>query len=524
MCTFYISSIGHQANKMVSIIPDTVFSFPISSTDVIMTAVLAFVLAALFSMYVPNGFPPGPVALPFVVNSLGLRGDQSEILLTLSKRYCDILSVKINGRKKVIINDVDMIREALVKKEFSGKPWRFFNDVLSEGGKDITDCSYSPEYVARRKLLIRLLRNATVRHRMEDSARDAFLKVKNSIYDRNGKPFNLQPYLALVVGSAASSMCFGRKYKIDDPEFREIISTFQNLSKRFSHVLPAEIFPILRHVPTKGVLETKKAVSDWLMLIQSKIDQQKTQHNEGEVYGICDGLLKFLKDADESGRDVSSWLTDVNVRQILSNVFIAAMVPTVTTMAWLVAYLVNYPDVQTRMQKEIDDVIGRKSLLLSSDAGTLRYCRAVILEVLRIRTVALRGLPHQTLEDTCLGGYSIPSGTEIWMHFANVHMNSKYWQEPEEFHPERFLDEDGSVLPTPNTFLPFSAGRRKCAGESSAMNWITFTCISLFHHFTFSPAPGQGKPSLKPDCSTGINECSPYEVVSRPRIGREMYD
>ncbi|XP_070575254.1 steroid 17-alpha-hydroxylase/17,20 lyase-like [Ptychodera flava] len=509
---------------MVSIIPETVFSFPISSTDVIMAVVLVFVLAALLRTYVQNGFPPGPVALPFVVNSLGLRGDLSKILLALSERYGDVLSVKINGRKKVIINDVDMIREALVKKEFSGKPWRYFNDVLSEGGQDITDCSYSPEYVARRKLLIRSLRNATVRHRMEDSARDAFLQVKHSIYDINGKPFNPQPYLALIVGSAATSMCFGRKYKIDDPEFREIMSAFKNLSVRVGLILPAEIFPILRHIPTKGVRESKKAVSDWLMLIQSKIDQQKTHHNKGEVYGISDGLLKFLKDADESGRDVSSWLTDVNVRQILSDVFIAAMFPTVTTMAWLVAYLVNYPDVQTRMQKEIDEVIGRQSLLLSSDACTLRYCRAVIFEVLRIRTVALRGLPHQTLKDTCLGGYSIPSGTEIWVHFGNVHMNSKYWQEPEEFHPERFLDEDGNALPTPNTFLPFSAGRRKCVGESAAMNLITFTCVNLFQHFTFSPAPSQGKPSLKPDSSIGITKCLPYEVVARPRIGHEMYD
>ncbi|XP_070575250.1 steroid 17-alpha-hydroxylase/17,20 lyase-like isoform X2 [Ptychodera flava] len=453
-----------------------------------------------------------------------MRGDLSENLLALSERYGDILSVKTKGRKKVVINDVHLIREALVKKEFAGRPWRFFNDLLSEGGKDITDCSYSPEYVARRELLIRSLRNATVRQRMEESAREAFLQVKHSICDRNGKPFNPQPYLALVVGSAATSMCFGRKYKIDDPEFREIMSAFENVLEGFGHAVQVDMFPILRHVPTKGVRECKKVVSDWLMLIQSKIDQRKTQHNEEEIHGIIDGLLKFLKDADESGRDVSSWLTDVNVRQILSNVFVAAVAPAVTTMTWFVACLVNYPAVQTRMQKEIEDVIGRESLLLSSDADTLPYCRAVILEVLRIRTVALKGLPHQTLEDTCLGGYSIPSGTEIWMYFGSVNMNSKYWQEPEEFRPERFLDEDGNALPSPNTFLPFSAGRRKCVGESVAMDLMTFTCVSLFQHFTFSPAPGQGKPSLKPDCRTGIAKCLPYEVVARRRIGRDMDD
>ncbi|XP_070575262.1 cytochrome P450 2D6-like [Ptychodera flava] len=375
--------------------------------------------------------------------------------------------------------------------------------------------------MTRRKLLVRAIRNATSGRKMEDSFREAFLQLKNSVKDRNGEPFDPRDYLGLTVGCAVASMCFGRKYGFDDPEFQEIIKSAENVLKGFGQRFPADVFPILRHIPTKGACEIKKAISRWLMLIQSKIDQRKAKSNEGEVYGIIDDLLKYKKDADAGSEDVSSCLTDVHVRQMLSDVLIAAMVPAVTSMTWLVAYLVNYPDVQTRMQQEIGDMIGHERVLGSPDAGKLPYCRAVILEVLRIRTTAPIGLPHETVEDTCVGGYSIPKGTVIWTNF-NVHMNAKYWQEPDKFHPERFLDKDGHALPTPNTFLPFSAGRRKCLGEPVAMHLLMRTCVGLLRHFTLTTAPGQGKPSLEPDCRDGTTKCRPYEIVARRRIDREI--
>ncbi|XP_070575253.1 cytochrome P450 1A1-like isoform X3 [Ptychodera flava] len=280
---------------MVCAIPSALHAFLSSPTNVIAAVILLLVLTALWSVLLPNGFPPGPVAWPFLGISSALKGDLSKALTDLTERYGDILSIKVSGRRKVVINDVNMVREALVKKqnEFAGRPWRYYLGLLSEGGESIFHCSYSPKWMTRRKLLVRAIRNATSGRKMNDSIGKAILQLKNSVDDRNEEPFNPRHYFQLTVGGAVASMCFGRKYGFDDPEFQEIIKTAENVVKGFGQRFSADVFPILRHVPTKGVCEIKKVISRWLMLIQSKIDQRKAKPNE--VGHVITGDLNLVE-------------------------------------------------------------------------------------------------------------------------------------------------------------------------------------------------------------------------------------
>ena len=54
-------------------------------------------------------------------------------------------------------------------------------------------------------------------------------------------------------------------------------------------------------------------------------------------------------------------------------------------------------------------------------------------------------------------GYEIPKGTIIFANLYKVHHNPEYWEKPDEFYPEHFLDKDGSVK-TPEAFIPFGIG------------------------------------------------------------------
>ncbi|XP_070544006.1 steroid 17-alpha-hydroxylase/17,20 lyase-like isoform X3 [Ptychodera flava] len=233
------------------------------------------------------------------------------------------------------------------------------------------------------------------------------------------------------------------------------------------------------------------------------------------VSDLVDDVLKIQAEAKAAGEDQADLLTDVNVRQVVADIFGAGIDTTVNTMNWCIAYMVNYPDVQTKVQKEIDDVIGQRLL---TDKNKLPYCEAVIHEVMRIRTVLPLNVPHLTLEDTSVGGYNIPKGTQIWTNLWKLHMDEKYWMEPEQFRPERFLDEDGQALPKQDSFLPFSVGRRACVAEVLAKNEILLIFTCLFQQFTFLPAPGKEKPSLEPNFQALVTRCIPYEVVARERI------
>ncbi|XP_019618813.1 PREDICTED: cytochrome P450 2U1-like [Branchiostoma belcheri] len=88
----------------------------------------------------------------------------------------------------------------------------------------------------------------------------------------------------------------------------------------------------------------------------------------------------------------------------------------------------------------------------------LPYTEATIREAQRIRTIAPSSIPHETTAPATILGHQIPAGTFILPNLWSLHMDPKYWPDPERFDPTRFLDADGQLAPGTESFLPFSIG------------------------------------------------------------------
>lgn len=74
-------------------------------------------------------------------------------------------------------------------------------------------------------------------------------------------------------------------------------------------------------------------------------------------------------------------------------------------------------------------------------------------------------------------------------HWALLH-DPDYWEDVDRFNPHRFLDSDGKLSPTPESWLPFSAGRRVCLGESVAKPELFLVFATLLQKFRFKLPPG----------------------------------
>ncbi len=70
-----------------------------------------------------------------------------------------------------------------------------------------------------------------------------------------------------------------------------------------------------------------------------------------------------------------------------------------------------------------------------------------MFELLRYTSISPILVPHLATQDTTLGGYSIPRGTQIWVNAYNLHSDATYWEKPQKFNPNRFLDQNGEVVP-----------------------------------------------------------------------------
>ena len=114
------------------------------------------------------------------------------------------------------------------------------------------------------------------------------------------------------------------------------------------------------------------------------------------------------------------------------------------------------------------------------------------------------------------GGYELPKDTWVMVNLWALHHDPKEWNDPEMFKPERFLDEDGKMAPKPNSYLPFSSGRRVCVGEALAKSELLLSLSLLCQRFRFEVPPGEKVVPENVQTALGCL-CKGYRVEAIPR-------
>ncbi|XP_071452965.1 cytochrome P450 2D14-like [Hetaerina americana] len=173
-------------------------------------------------------------------------------------------------------------------------------------------------------------------------------------------------------------------------------------------------------------------------------------------------------------------------------------------MSFAILYMILYPEVQKKVQQELDEIIGKDRLPRLEDRTRLPYTEATILEVYRLSSIAPTSLPHKpvTNEDYIIfRGYHIPKNAVVVFNFHGLHSDPKLWESPMRLIPERFLLKNGRGL-NREALIPFGAGKRACLGESLARNNVFLFFTGLLQRYSLRVPDGQPKPSQKPDGMT----------------------
>ena len=165
-----------------------------------------------------------------------------------------------------------------------------------------------------------------------------------------------------------------------------------------------------------------------------------------------------------------------------------------TTLSWILVYLLHRPDVVKNMKEEIDWFVGKDRLPTMEDQTYLVYCQAAISEVMRIANVVPIAPNHATETDVTLHGHFIPKGSSVVALLYASHMNPRYWDNPKEFNPDRFIDENGRLF-YPKAFIPFGKGQRNCLGDTMAQSEIFLVITSLIQNFEIRNPPNTPLPS-----------------------------
>ncbi|XP_077130965.1 cytochrome P450 2K1-like isoform X2 [Ranitomeya variabilis] len=409
-------------------------------------AFIAYFLAIFIALFIYwiNGIkkstakmPPGPMPLPVIGNLHMVDLNRPyESLMQLSEKYGDVFTLHFGPKKMVILAGYKIIKEALVMRaeDFSERPITPLFDILSNGHGILF--SNGETWRSMRRFTISTLRDFGMgKKSVEARIQDELMPLIESFRSHNGKPFNTHILINTAVSNVICSIIFGKRFEYDDPAFEKLIKMLDENVKL---------------IGTPKVMEATKA---------------QTYFNE-------ENLLASVLDLFSAGTETTS-----------------------TTIRWGILLMMKYPEIQKKVQEEIKTHIKPGQLPTVEDRKKMPYTDAVIHEIQRFGNIVPLNGSHSTPTDVYLRGYLIPKGIEVIPSLTSVLYDKTQWKTPYDFNPNHFLDENGKFV-RPDAFMPFSVGRRACAGEALAKMELFLFFTGLLQAFTFYPPPGVSREDL----------------------------
>ncbi|CAH1784639.1 unnamed protein product [Owenia fusiformis] len=433
---------------------------------------------------------PGPPGLPLFGNIFQLNAQFSFTQLEQWKEeYGDVYKLNLLLSEVVVING-ETIYEALVIKgnDFGGRPKTGRLELINQY-EDIVTRPADEKWKDLRKIAHAGLKQYGVGvSRIEEITMDEIM-ICIGRFDRTDA-FDPFEDIYLTVANIALAMLTGETLEKTDPWLQRVMRSDKLTCKAYStKTAYLDVLPWLRHIPHANGKLFNEAISENTGCIDNIIEKTKSTLDEKNIRGVFDLILM----EQQTRKNSQNALSHNAVRGLFQNLIFAAMTTTSTALKAMTALLIDHPDIQQKLYDEIDRVIGDRPPELQ-DRYKMHYMEAFILESLRHTSFLPIAIPHETMNDVTLNGYFIPKGTQVWPNLFGLHHDERYYPEPWAFKPERFLDNNGEVIPVDQRklLLPFGGGRRVCVGEQFARIRIFLFLSTVLQHYEILPE--------KPDC------------------------
>ena len=169
---------------------------------------------------------------------------------------------------------------------------------------------------------------------------------------------------------------------------------------------------------------------------------------------------------DATYPDTGERMAPRQVRDEIATMLGAGHETTATALIWALLQLARRPEITRQIREELAEIVGNEPLDFSH-LRKLRYLQAVVQETLRLYA-PVPVIPRAVIRETTIDGCRLPQGSMVFVSVYNIHRHEKFWSNPGEFDPDRFLLERGSQQRHRCAYIPFGAGERFCIGSNFA--------------------------------------------------------
>ena len=477
--------------------------YPDMFSEVDMTTMFIFFLVFML-MFIglrkPAGIPPGPLFTIPVLGDLpqiaAAKGDVVGMLRKLRKKHGKIYSFYMGRQLAIIVNGYSMIHKVAVERgvQFCGRPQTYM--TVNSKGKGLSLASGNTWKQQRHFVSKAFLKLGMRKRSYENHIIKEMKELTECIEKQRGQPVDIKPYIHTSAAKVVISSVIGQHNSMDTliPSFLQLVEDEAKLLPKVSILL--DCLPFLKYIPGDPLqmLTMQKKFQHFIEFAKERlIEPVKNSPNEATTF--VELYLEKVKEQEDVDDDTVFTLDQMNV--VVHDILAGAATTVPAMIRWAILYLINFPDIQKRLQQHIDEVMPITRMPRLDDRIKLPYVEAFMAEVLRCVNFTPLGGPRAEIDGngSYIEGYLIPKDATIMFDYDSIFMDDEIFERPDIFNPDRFLNKIGAFV-TPKEFIPFSVGRRTCVGMQLAKWELFLYMANLIKTFTFLPADDEHLPKI----------------------------
>ena len=369
----------------------------------------------------------------------------------LQRRFGAITKFKLGPINAILVTDPDLVAQVLgrdVRTYIKGEHFNTTRLFLGDG----LFVSEKQTWRQHRKML-----NPKFSMKEVERYSDIVAKSTNNRLDKwlenEANPFDMPYEMCQLTMDIIIRSMFGTSSSKVEKEYGEAVRICLDfVMQRGGNPFPLPMsFPLPSHIKFKrhkGILQE---------FIFKSIKEARKEGSE-------DSLIKGILTAEDE--DTKIQLSDEQIKDEVLTVFLAGHETTALALSWAWYLIGKHPEVEAKMRAEIKEVIGDRPIN-GMDTMKLQYIKKVAMEVLRLFP-PVGFYPRESTQDQKLGPYDIKNGDQIMLSPYITQRLSQYWENPNDFDPDRFENEKYKKQHS-FAYFPFGMGKRICMGQHFAM-------------------------------------------------------
>ncbi|QHO31891.1 hypothetical protein S83_026497 [Arachis hypogaea] len=438
--------------------------------------------------------PPSPPKLPFIGNLHQLGTLPHRSFQELSNKHGPLMFLQLGQIPTLVVSSADLAKEIFKNHDlvFASRPPTTAGNIFLYGCKDIAFAPCDEAWRQKKKVcVVKLLSPKKVKSflpvRQHEVAKlvDTIQEACSREVSSSSCVINLSELLVATSFNIVSRCVLGQDFDFSEVSGHGSFGELgRKLLRQFTEFCVGDFFPSLGWVDavrglTSKFNATSVAVDAFMEGVIEEHKKNKTNNDDDDSNKDFVAILLHLQ---EKGT-LEFEFTREDLKAILVDMFLGATDSSSITLEWTFSELLKKPSTMKKVQEEVRQVVGNKSMIDENDINQMKYLKCVIKEALRLHPPLPILVPRQTTSNSKIKGYDIPSKTTVYLNVWAIHRDPELWKDPEEFIPERFESNQIDFKGQDFQYIPFGSGRRGCPGMSFGLASTEYILANLLYWF-----------------------------------------